>query len=118
MSQTTPNHTQKVYGWAGQDESGKVTPLTFKRRQINQLNYCMHEITGVITKTGSNVKEFKVGDRVGVGCLACSCLKCEYCKDSQEQYCENHQFTYSGMEVSPMVVTPKCLLLKVSLVIY
>ncbi|KAI3863269.1 hypothetical protein MKX03_011692 [Papaver bracteatum] len=56
-----------------------------------------HEITGVITKTGSNVKEFKVGDRVGVGCLACSCLECEYCKNSQEQYCENHQFTYNGI---------------------
>ncbi|KAI3850541.1 hypothetical protein MKX03_003977, partial [Papaver bracteatum] len=36
-------------------------------------------------------------DRVGVGCLACSCLECEYCKDSQEQYCEKHQFTYNGI---------------------
>ncbi|KAI3960635.1 hypothetical protein MKX01_003809 [Papaver californicum] len=125
-SHTTPNHTQKVSGWAGHDESGKVTPFTFNRRENGvddvtiEVLYCGichtdihflkndwgitrypvvpgHEITGVITKTGSNVKEFKVGDRVGVGCLACSCLECEYCKDSQEQYCEQHQFTYNGI---------------------
>ncbi|RWW62471.1 hypothetical protein BHE74_00030440, partial [Ensete ventricosum] len=56
-----------------------------------------HEITGIITKVGSNVSNFKVGDRVGVGCLAASCLKCEFCKDSQENYCDQLQFTYNGI---------------------
>lgn len=32
MSQTTPNHTQTVAGWAAHDSSLKVTPFVFKRR--------------------------------------------------------------------------------------
>ncbi|KAF2297969.1 hypothetical protein GH714_006792 [Hevea brasiliensis] len=56
-----------------------------------------HEITGVITKVGSNVKNFKLGDRVGVGCLAASCLECEFCKSSQENYCDQIQLTYNGI---------------------
>ncbi|MBA0745727.1 hypothetical protein Gogos_008291 [Gossypium gossypioides] len=61
------------------------------------LHICRHEITGVITKVGSNVKNFKLGDRVGVGCLAASCLECEFCKNSQENYCDQIQFTYNGI---------------------
>lgn len=56
-----------------------------------------HEITGLITKVGSNVKNFSVGDRVGVGCLAASCLECDFCKQSQENYCDQLQFTYNGI---------------------
>lgn len=56
-----------------------------------------HEITGVITKVGSSVSEFKIGDRVGVGCLAASCLECEFCKGSEENYCDKVQFTYNGI---------------------
>ncbi|KAF9594089.1 hypothetical protein IFM89_027380, partial [Coptis chinensis] len=33
MAQTTPNHTQTVSGWAALDNSGKITPYTFKRRE-------------------------------------------------------------------------------------
>ena len=51
----------------------------------------------MITKIGSNVRGFKVGDRVGVGCLAASCLECEFCKSSQENYCDQTQFTYNGI---------------------
>ncbi|XP_034675206.1 probable cinnamyl alcohol dehydrogenase 6 [Vitis riparia] len=126
MAQTTPNHTQTVSGWAAHDSSGKITPYVFKRRAngVNDLTieifYCGichtdlhyarndwgitmypvvpgHEITGVITKIGSNVRGFKVGDRVGVGCLAASCLECEFCKSSQENYCDQTQFTYNGI---------------------
>ncbi|CAA3031281.1 probable cinnamyl alcohol dehydrogenase 6 [Olea europaea subsp. europaea] len=56
-----------------------------------------HEITGIITKVGRNVSKFKVGDRAGVGCLAATCLKCEYCKDGQENYCDQVQFSYNGI---------------------
>ncbi|KAJ9546169.1 hypothetical protein OSB04_025876 [Centaurea solstitialis] len=56
-----------------------------------------HEITGVITEVGSNVKGFKIGDKVGVGCLAASCLKCEFCRGSEENYCDKVQFTYNGI---------------------
>ncbi|XP_028071949.1 probable cinnamyl alcohol dehydrogenase 6 isoform X2 [Camellia sinensis] len=126
MAQTTPNHTQTVSGWAAHDSSGNITPYTFKRREngINDVTidilYCGichtdlhhirndwgitmypvvpgHEITGLISKVGSNVSKFKIGDRVGVGCLAASCLECEFCKDSQENYCGQIQFTYNGI---------------------
>lgn len=61
------------------------------------LHICRHEITGVITKVGGNVKNFNIGDRVGVGCLAASCLECEFCKNSHENYCDQIQFTYNGI---------------------
>ncbi|MBK9730533.1 MAG: NAD(P)-dependent alcohol dehydrogenase [Chitinophagaceae bacterium] len=48
-----------------------------------------HEIVGRIVKVGEDVKKFKVGDAVAVGCLVDSCRECEYCKDGLEQYCEN-----------------------------
>ncbi|KAE8674786.1 putative cinnamyl alcohol dehydrogenase 6 [Hibiscus syriacus] len=124
--ESTPNHTQTVAGWAAHDSSGKIVPYIFKRREngVNDVSikvmYCGichtdlhfinndwgitmypvvpgHEITGVITKVGSNVKNFKIGDRVGVGCLAASCLECEFCKNSQENYCDQIQFTYNGI---------------------
>ncbi|KAL0351726.1 UNVERIFIED_CONTAM: putative cinnamyl alcohol dehydrogenase 6 [Sesamum calycinum] len=88
MAQTTPNHTQTVSGWAAHDPSGKITPYTFKRR---------HEIVGIITKVGSKVTNFKVGDRAGVGCLAATCLDCEYCEDAHENYCDQVQFVYNGI---------------------
>lgn len=126
MAETTPNHTQTVFGWAAKDSSGKITPFVFKRRENGvddvtiKILYCGmchtdlhyikndwgitmypvvpgHEITGIITMVGSNVSNFKVGDRVGVGCLAASCLECEFCKDSQENYCDQLQFTYNGI---------------------
>lgn len=59
--------------------------------------YCSHEITGVITEVGSNVSEFKVGDKAGVGCLAALCLNYEFCDKSEENYCEQVQFTYGGI---------------------
>ncbi|KAJ0969874.1 hypothetical protein J5N97_022751 [Dioscorea zingiberensis] len=112
MTQTTPNHTQTVAGWAALEQNGKITPYVFKRRENGaddvtiKILFCGmchtdlhhvrndwgitffplvpgHEITGLITKVGSNVTEFKVGDRVGVGCLA--------------NYCEQVQFTYGGI---------------------
>jgi len=48
-----------------------------------------HEIVGTVSRTGSNVTEFAVGDRVGVGCMVDSCRECESCLDGLEQYCEN-----------------------------
>ncbi|GMI82470.1 cinnamyl alcohol dehydrogenase 9 [Hibiscus trionum] len=124
--ESTPNHTQSVAGWAAHDSSGKIVPYIFKRREngVNDVSikvmYCGichtdlhfakndwgitmypvvpgHEITGVITKVGSNVTKFKIGDRVGVGCLAASCLECEFCQNSQENYCDQIQFTYNGI---------------------
>jgi alcohol dehydrogenase (NADP+) len=46
-----------------------------------------HEIIGRVVKVGNNVKKFKEGDFVGVGCMVDSCRECENCKDGEEQFC-------------------------------
>ncbi len=56
-----------------------------------------HEITGVVAEVGPEVTRFRVGDRVGVGCLVDSCRECEYCRRGDEQYCaEGYVETYSS----------------------
>jgi len=46
-----------------------------------------HEIAGIVSEVGSGVTKFKVGDRVGVGCLVDSCRECDNCAAGLEQYC-------------------------------
>ena len=46
-----------------------------------------HEITGIVSAVGDQVKSFKVGDRVGVGCFVDSCGECDYCLQGEEQFC-------------------------------
>ncbi|KAB1987918.1 NAD(P)-dependent alcohol dehydrogenase [Streptomyces triticiradicis] len=46
-----------------------------------------HEIAGIVAEVGSGVTKFKVGDRVGVGCLVDSCRECDNCEAGLEQYC-------------------------------
>ncbi|WP_262149184.1 NAD(P)-dependent alcohol dehydrogenase [Chryseobacterium foetidum] len=58
-----------------------------------------HEIVGKITKVGSDVSKFKVGDLAGVGCIVDSCGHCDSCKHDLEQYCENgFTGTYNGKD--------------------
>jgi uncharacterized zinc-type alcohol dehydrogenase-like protein len=58
-----------------------------------------HEIAGVVTKVGSAVSKYKVGDRVGVGCFVDSCRKCSSCEAGLEQYCDGGMTgTYNGLE--------------------
>ena len=58
-----------------------------------------HEIVGRITKIGSEVTKFQVGDLAGVGCLVDSCKECESCKQDLEQYCLNGSTgTYNGKD--------------------
>ncbi|KAH6981014.1 zinc-binding dehydrogenase [Ilyonectria sp. MPI-CAGE-AT-0026] len=48
-----------------------------------------HEIVGKAVRVGSNVKDIKVGDRVGVGAQARSCLQpdCVECSSGLENHC-------------------------------
>ncbi|WWC88653.1 uncharacterized protein L201_003566 [Kwoniella dendrophila CBS 6074] len=55
-----------------------------------------HEIIGKVTHVGDNVKEFKVGQRVGVGAQVLSCLKCNRCHEDNEQYCPEQVDTYNA----------------------
>ncbi|MEI6713212.1 MAG: NAD(P)-dependent alcohol dehydrogenase [Verrucomicrobiota bacterium] len=56
-----------------------------------------HEIIGRVTRVGNQVKNFKEGEIVGVGCLVDSCRTCASCKDNLEQFCEaGAVFTYNS----------------------
>lgn len=58
-----------------------------------------HEIVGRVVAVGNEVKNFKVGDLAGVGCMVDSCRECDACTQGDEQYCENHvSWTYNGTE--------------------
>ena len=59
-----------------------------------------HEIAGVVSAVGEKVTKFKVGDRVGVGCLVNSCGECEQCQVGMEQNCLNGNVgTYNSTDV-------------------
>ncbi len=61
-----------------------------------------HEIIGDVTAVGAKVKNFKKGDRVGVGCFVDSCRSCEACEADLEQYCLNgFKMTYGSETDDP-----------------
>jgi len=58
-----------------------------------------HEIIGKVTAVGGEVKTFKPGQIVGVGCLVDSCRTCGSCQEDLEQYCDGpigFTGTYNG----------------------
>jgi uncharacterized zinc-type alcohol dehydrogenase-like protein len=58
-----------------------------------------HEIVGHVTAVGAKVETYKVGDRVGVGCMVDSCRTCEQCAAGEEQFCDiGPTMTYNGFE--------------------
>lgn len=127
----------KVKGYAAESASKGLAPYSFERKepashevQIDIL-FCGvchsdlhmvknewkntiypivpgHEIVGKVTQVGKDVKAFKVGDTVAVGCMVDSCRQCASCHENLEQYCEkgpiltynsrdkNGQITYGG----------------------
>ncbi|MDE1838557.1 MAG: NAD(P)-dependent alcohol dehydrogenase [Thaumarchaeota archaeon] len=118
----------KVQGYAAQSAKATLAPYSFERREIGdndvlvEIQYCGichtdihqvgdewggsifpmvpgHEITGTVSKTGSKVTRYKIGDKVGVGCFVNSCRKCDACKKNLEQYCTDGMVTtYNGTE--------------------
>ncbi|KAK6134966.1 hypothetical protein DH2020_031303 [Rehmannia glutinosa] len=116
-------HPVKAFGWAARDNSGILSPFHFSRRATGEKDvklkilYCGvchsdlhsvknetgkvtypvlpgHEIAGVVTEVGSKVTKVKVGDKVGVGCMAGSCRSCECCANDLENYCSKMILTY------------------------
>jgi alcohol dehydrogenase (NADP+) len=58
-----------------------------------------HEIVGKAVRVGTNVHQIKVGDRVGVGAQARSCLQpdCPECSIGQTSYCSRAVNTYGSV---------------------
>ena len=109
--------TIKSIGYAANSPTDELEPYKFERRPVSDtdvlidITYCGichsdihtvrnewggarypvvpgHEIIGKITKIGSQVTRFTVGETVGVGCFVGSCRTCDACKEGFEQYCE------------------------------
>ncbi|MDN4070999.1 NAD(P)-dependent alcohol dehydrogenase [Paenibacillus vini] len=58
-----------------------------------------HEIAGIVTAVGPQVTKYKIGDRVGVGCMVDSCGECANCLKGEEQYCLKGNIpTYAGVD--------------------
>lgn len=121
-------HPIKAFGWAARDTSGVLTPFNFSRRATGEKDvqfkilYCGvchtdlhflknewgvtrypvvpgHEIVGVVTEVGNKVDKFKIGDKIGVGCLVGSCQKCDNCANDLENYCPKQIQTYGQMYI-------------------
>ncbi len=117
-------------GYAAQQAGAVLAPFSFERREVGpkdilvQIQYCGichsdihqardewggsifpmvpgHEIVGRVAQIGAEVKKFKIGDSVGVGCFVDSCQVCTSCTKGLEQYCETGMvFTYNGTDKS------------------
>ncbi|GAU23288.1 hypothetical protein TSUD_237420 [Trifolium subterraneum] len=126
-------HPNKAFGLAARDSSGLLSSFNFSRRETGEKDvafrvlYCGichsdlhmvknewgvstyplvpgHEIAGIVTEVGSKVEKFKVGDRVGVGCMVDSCRTCQNCEDNLENYCPTKTLTY-GEKYSDGTIT-------------
>ena len=115
-------------GYAAQSATGPIEPFSFTRRDLRaddvaiDILYCGichtdihqarnewgrskypmvpgHEIVGRVTAVGKDVRGFKPGELVGVGCLVDSCRHCDSCREDLEPYCkEGATFTYNGTD--------------------
>ena len=120
----------KAKGYAAQDSNSDLASWDFERREVDahdvqiEIMYCGvchsdlhqikndwfpglfpmvpgHEIVGKIVKVGDHVKNFKVDELAGVGCMVDSCQECENCKHDLEQYClEGNTQTYNNLDRS------------------
>ena len=55
-----------------------------------------HEVVGLVTAAGPNVKGLKLGQRVGVGWNSCSCMHCKQCMSGGHHLCPQVQITIVG----------------------
>jgi uncharacterized zinc-type alcohol dehydrogenase-like protein len=111
----------KTMGFAAMSATSPLAPFNFERRDLRKhdvlidILFCGichsdlhivrnewkntiypvvpgHEIIGRVSRVGDEVKKFKQGDLVGVGCIIDSCQSCASCHEHLEQYCEK-EFT-------------------------
>ena len=108
----------KTLGYAAQSSTAPLAPFAFERRALRgndvamEILYCGvchtdlhqsrndwgwsryplvpgHEIVGQVVAVGADVKKYKAGDKVAVGCMVDSCRHCDQCEKGEEQLCRN-----------------------------
>jgi len=81
------------------------TDLHFAKNDWGRSNYPLvpgHEIVGTVNAVGADVKQFKLGQKVAVGCFVNSCHTCSSCAVDLEQYClKGVTGTYNAASVDP-----------------
>ena len=94
----TPNDVQIEILYCGVCHSDLHTVRNEWESAMATIYPCVpgHEIVGRVTKVGSAVTKFKVGDLAAVGCLVDSDGTCPACKDGLEQFCPSGVFTYNA----------------------
>ena len=127
--------TQTIHGYAARDTSGHLSPFSFERRDLRpddveiDILYCGvchsdlhqarndwgwsnyplvpgHEIIGRVNRVGADVRGFKPGALVGVGCMVDSCGHCHPCTQGLEQYClEGMTQTYNSADRRDQMMT-------------
>jgi uncharacterized zinc-type alcohol dehydrogenase-like protein len=55
-----------------------------------------HEVIGTVIATGAQAKGVKVGDQVGVGWFAGSCMHCQLCLAGGHNLCRQNEYTIIG----------------------
>jgi uncharacterized zinc-type alcohol dehydrogenase-like protein len=118
----------KTVGYAAPSADAPLGPYAFERRALRpndvsiEILYCGvchsdlhmsrndwgwsvyplvpgHEIVGRVLEVGAEVRRFKAGDRVAVGCMVDSCQRCDQCRKGEEQLCrEGMTMTYAGQD--------------------
>ena len=108
----------KTIGYAAQSADTPLAPYHFERRELRandvsiEILYCGvchsdlhtarsdwqgtvypnvpgHEIVGRVLEVGPEVRQYKPGDAVAVGCMVDSCQTCDQCHAGEEQYCRD-----------------------------
>jgi uncharacterized zinc-type alcohol dehydrogenase-like protein len=57
-----------------------------------------HEIVGIVESIGDHAKGISVGQRVGLGWYAGSCMTCEWCKSGNHNLCPSAEGTIVGRQ--------------------
>jgi propanol-preferring alcohol dehydrogenase len=52
-----------------------------------------HEVVGTVAAVGQGIRDFAIGDRIGVPWLGYTCGTCRYCRAGRENLCEAARFT-------------------------
>jgi uncharacterized zinc-type alcohol dehydrogenase-like protein len=65
----------------------------FTAFEVDKPQVCGHEVIGVVTGLGAEVKHLKLGQRAGIGWQCEACHTCEWCLNGDEQLCPNVKCT-------------------------